>query len=105
MSDRNDGEFEVFDPYEDLMDLSGGENLPDLEDPTLPPANPPRSPLLTGLIVGLLLVVLSIAAFQLIGQEDDGDAQYGIERHHDAARLAPRARRYRRDAAVFIGPR
>jgi hypothetical protein len=54
-----------FDPYEDLMDLTGEEPLPPLEDPGLPPATPPRSPLLTGLILGLLLVVLSIAIFNL----------------------------------------
>ena len=71
LSDRYDDDFDPFDPYEGLMDLSEGENLPALEDPMVPQATPPRSPLLTGLIVGLLLVVLSIAAFQLIG--DDGD--------------------------------
>lgn len=76
LSDRYDDDFEPFDPYEDLMDLSGGEGIPALEDPTVPPAAPPRSPLLTGLIVGLLLVVLSIAAFQLIGS-DDGDPTTG----------------------------
>lgn len=59
------------------MDLTGSESLPALEDPTVPQAAPPRSPLLTGLIVGLLLVVLSIAAFQLIGQDDEGDATAG----------------------------
>ena len=73
MSDRYDDDFDPFDPYEDLMDLSGGENIPALEDPTVPQATPPRSPLLTGLIVGLLLVVLSIAAFQLIGDDGEGD--------------------------------
>ena len=73
MSDRYDDDFDPFDPYEDLMDLSGGESIPALEDPTVPQATPPRSPLLTGLIVGLLLVVLSIAAFQLIGDDGEGD--------------------------------
>lgn len=74
MSDRYDDDFDPFDPYEDLMDLSGDESIPALEDPTVPPAAPPRSPLLTGLIVGLLLVVLSIAAFQLIGSDDEPTA-------------------------------
>lgn len=74
MSDRYDDDFDPFDPYEDLMDLSGGESVPALEDPMVPQAAPPRSPLLTGLIVGLLLVVLSIAAFQLIGSDEDGDS-------------------------------
>ncbi|NND03162.1 MAG: hypothetical protein HKN91_10280 [Acidimicrobiia bacterium] len=73
MSDRYDDDFDPFDPYEDLMDLTGGESVPALEDPAAPQAPPPRSPLLTGLIVGLLLVVLSIAAFQLIGSDDEGD--------------------------------
>ena len=57
------------------MDLSGSENLPALEDPMVPQAAPPRSPLLTGLIVGLLLVVLSIAAFQLIGDDSEDDPE------------------------------
>lgn len=72
MSDGYDDEFDPFDPYEDLMDISGEGASPPLEDPSVPAATPPRSPLLTGLIVGLLLVVLSIAAFQLIGSDDDG---------------------------------
>lgn len=55
------------------MDLTGTENLPALEDPMTPHAAPPRSPLLMGLIVGLFLVILSIAAFQLIGTDDDPD--------------------------------
>lgn len=75
MSDGDD--FDAFDPYEDLEDLTGTESLPALEDPTVPQAAPPRSPLLTGLIVGLLLVVLSIAAYQLIGQDDEGDPVAG----------------------------
>jgi len=62
---------EPFDPYEGLLDLSGGEPIPPLEDPRLPPAAPPRSPLLTGLILGLLLVVLSIALFQLARDDDE----------------------------------
>jgi len=57
------------------MDLSGGESVPALEDPMVPQATPPRSPLLTGLIVGLLLVVLSIAAFQLIGDDSPDDPE------------------------------
>ncbi|MFQ5554408.1 MAG: hypothetical protein ACE5GC_03415 [Acidimicrobiia bacterium] len=71
-----DDPFEPFDPersdpYEDLEDLTGGEVIPRLEDPTVPIATPPRSPLLTGLIVLLLLVVLSIAAFEFL--RDDAD--------------------------------
>jgi len=65
---------EPFDPYEGLLDLSGGEPIPPLEDPRLPPAGPPRSPLLTGLILGLLLVVLSIALFQFTRGDDEGAA-------------------------------
>lgn len=59
-----------FDPYADLMDLTGEEPLPALEDPALPPATPPRSPLLTGLILGLLLVVLSVAIFNLTRRDE-----------------------------------
>ena len=59
-----------YDPYEDLMDLTGEEPLPALEDPSLPPATAPRSPLLTGLILGLLLVVLSVAIFNLTRDDD-----------------------------------
>jgi len=73
VSDGYDDDFDNFDPYEDLMDLTGTEGLPALEDPTIPQATPPRSPLLMGLIVGLFLVVVSIAAFQLIGQDDEPD--------------------------------
>lgn len=58
------------DPYEDLVDLTGEEPLPQLEDPTIPPATPPRSPLLTGLIIGLLLVALSVALFQLLRDDE-----------------------------------
>jgi hypothetical protein len=61
----SDGYEPPYDPYEDLVDLTGEEPLPPLEDPMLPPATPPRSPLLTGLILGLLLVVLSVAIFNL----------------------------------------
>jgi hypothetical protein len=60
-----------FDPYGDLSDLTADESLPPMEDPTLPPATPPRSPLLTGLIVALLLAVISIAFFQLLGNDDE----------------------------------
>ncbi|MEA2002919.1 MAG: hypothetical protein U9N84_13675 [Actinomycetota bacterium] len=79
MSDRNEppNNQEPYDPYEGLMDLTGDEPLPLLEDPTLPPAAPPRSPLLTGLILGLLLVVLSIAIFNLTRDDETtvaGDA-------------------------------
>jgi len=77
LSDQYDDDFDPFDPYEGLMDLSGDETIPALEDPMVPQASPPRSPLLTGLIVGLLLVVLSIAAFQLIGDDGDEDSQAG----------------------------
>lgn len=73
MSDGYDDDFDNFDPYEDLMDLTGTEGLPALEDPMIPQATPPRSPLLMGLIVGLFLVIVSIAAFKLIGQDDDTD--------------------------------
>lgn len=59
-----------YDPYEELIDLTGEEPLADLEDPLLPPATPPRSPLLTGLILGLLLVVLSIAIFNLTRDDE-----------------------------------
>jgi len=63
-----------FDPYGDLSDLTADDSLPPMEDPTLPPATPPRSPLLTGLIVALLLAVISIAFFQLLGNDDDTTA-------------------------------
>ncbi len=63
-----------YDPYEGLMDLTGEEPLPALEDPALPPATPPRSPLLTGLILGLLLVVLSIAVFNLTRSDETDSA-------------------------------
>jgi hypothetical protein len=61
-----------FDPYANLEDLTGGEGLPPLEDPSVPAAVPPRSPILTGLIVALLLVVVSISIFQLL-REDEAD--------------------------------
>lgn len=71
MSDRNEPPNPPeYDPYESLMDLTGEEPLPALEDPQLPPATPPRSPLLIGLILGLLLVVLSVAVFTLT-QDDE----------------------------------
>jgi hypothetical protein len=71
VSDRNKPPSQTeYDPYEGLMDLTGEEPLPALEDPMLPPATPPRSPLLTGLILGLLLVVLSIAVFNLTRDDD-----------------------------------
>jgi hypothetical protein len=63
-----------FDPYGDLSDLTSDDSLPPMEDPTLPPATPPRSPLLTGLIVALLLAVISIAFFQLLGNDDEPTA-------------------------------
>lgn len=70
MSDRYDPpDNQPFDPYEGLVDLTGEEPLPPLEDPYLPPATPPRSPLLTGLILGLLLVVLSVAIYKLTRDE------------------------------------
>jgi hypothetical protein len=62
------------DPYSDLSNLSGREAVPPLEDPETPPATPPRSPLLTGLIVGLLLVAVSVAVFQLLRSDDEGDS-------------------------------
>ncbi len=70
-----DDEFEPFDPgqfdpYEDLTDLTGGDPVPPLEDASVPIATPPRSPLLTGLIVLLILVVLSIAAFQFLREDE-----------------------------------
>ena len=67
---------EEFDPYEDLEDLTGGDVIPAVEDPTAPVPTPPRSPLLTGLIVLLLLVVLSIAAFQFL-RDDEPDVTAG----------------------------
>ena len=69
-----DDPFEAFaphDPFAELSDLGGGEPLPPLEDPTLPPATPPRSPLLTGLIVALLLIVVTVAFFQFLRRDDD----------------------------------
>jgi hypothetical protein len=66
----SDDEFEGFDPYEGLTDLTGGSPLDPLESPHTPQATPPRSPLLTGLIVALLLVVVTVALFQLL--RDDG---------------------------------
>ncbi len=62
------------DPYSDLSDLSGGEPLPPLEPESTPPATPPRSPLLTGLIIALLLVALSVAVFQLLRSDDEGES-------------------------------
>lgn len=56
-------------PYEELSGLTGAEPIPPLEDPGQPPAMAPRSPLLTGLVLGLLLVVVSIALFQLLGDD------------------------------------
>ena len=67
---------EEFDPYEDLEDLTGGEVIAAVEDPSAPVTTPPRSPLLTGLIVLLLLVVLSIAAFQFL-RDDEPDVTAG----------------------------
>jgi hypothetical protein len=72
------------DPYEGLMDLTGEEPLPPLEDPNMPPASPPRSPLLTGLILGLLLVVLSIAIFNLT-RDDQTTAATGPPATTEAA--------------------
>ncbi|HEX9854975.1 MAG TPA: hypothetical protein VGC47_06650 [Acidimicrobiia bacterium] len=70
----SDNDFEGFDPYEGLTDLTGGEPLPSLEPGHVPPAAPPRSPLLTGLIVALLLVVVTVALFQLLGDDGEGAA-------------------------------
>jgi len=39
-----------------------------------PPTTPPGSPLLTGLIVGLLLVAMSVAVFQLFGNDGEPTA-------------------------------
>lgn len=72
-----DDPFEAFAPldrFSELSDLGGGEPLPPLEDPTLPPATPPRSPLLTGLIVALLLIVVTVAFFQFLRRDDDTTA-------------------------------
>ncbi len=63
------------DPYADLSDLGAGQSLPLLEDPSIPPAAPPRSPLLTGLIVALLLIVVSIAVFQLLSDDESSESQ------------------------------
>ena len=65
-----EGSGDPFDPYSNLEDLTGGETLPPLEDPSVPPAQPPRSPILTGLIVALLLIVLSISIFQLLREDE-----------------------------------
>lgn len=72
MTDRQEppGGRDPFDPYSDLSDLAEDSSIPQLEDPSIPPAVPPRSPLLTGLIVALLLIVVSIAVFQLLGDDD-----------------------------------
>lgn len=72
-----DDPFEAFaplDPFAELSDISSGDPLPPLEDPTLPPATPPRSPLLTGLIVALLLIVATVAFFQFLRRDDDSTA-------------------------------
>jgi hypothetical protein len=61
------------DPYDDLSDLTGDEPMPDLEDPSTPAATPPGSPLLTGLVVALLLIALTVAVFQLLRDDGDGD--------------------------------
>jgi hypothetical protein len=61
------------DPYDDLSDLTGDEPMPPLEDPSTPAATPPGSPLLTGLVVALLLIALSVAVFQLLRDDGDGD--------------------------------
>lgn len=58
------------DPYADLSHISSDDPLPPMEPPTTPPAQPPGSPLLTALIIGLLLIALSVAVFQLLGQDD-----------------------------------
>jgi hypothetical protein len=72
VTDRNDNDpFSGIEPYRELSGLRGDEPLPQLEDPTVPPAMAPRSPLLTGLVLGLLLVVVSIALFQLLGSDDE----------------------------------
>lgn len=65
---------EDIDPFQDLNDLTGGEPLPPLEDPSVPAATPPRSPLLTGFVVALLLIILSVAFFALLRPDDEGDA-------------------------------
>lgn len=72
MTDRNDPNdpFVGIEPYQELSDLTGNEPIPPLEDPHLPPAMAPRSPLLTGLVLGLLLVVVSIALFQLLSDDE-----------------------------------
>lgn len=75
MSDNDDQGFDdFFDPYDGLEDIDTAAPLPMLEDAGIPVASPPRSPLLTGLIIGLLLVVLSIAFFQLLGNDGDPEA-------------------------------
>lgn len=87
MTDRNDPNdpFSGIRPYEELSGLRGDEPLQPLDDPGVPPAIAPRSPLLTGLVLGLLLVVVSIALFQLLTDDeasptaagDSGDAAPG----------------------------
>ncbi len=80
MTDRSDNDpFSGIQPYEELAGLTGSEPLPSLEDPRTPPAIAPRSPLLTGLVLGLLLVVVSIALFQLLGNDSDDPVVAGSE--------------------------
>ena len=71
-----------YDPNDPLAGIEpydaqgSGESAPasDAEGGS-PPPMPPRSPLLTGLVLGLMLVVVSIALFQLLGDDDTpGDA-------------------------------
>lgn len=78
MTDRNDNDpFAGIQPYDELSGLTGNEPLPSLEEPWVAPAMAPRSPLLTGLVLGLLLVVVSIALFQLLGDDSAPEAAAG----------------------------
>jgi hypothetical protein len=56
------------EPYDAIDD--GGPSSGGGGDGGSPGPMPPRSPLLTGLVLGLMLVVVSIALFQLLGDDD-----------------------------------
>jgi hypothetical protein len=65
---------ELLDPYEDLLELGQGDEPARPEPiPITDPMPQPRSPLLTGLIVLIVLVVLSIAAYQFLSDDETDD--------------------------------